>query len=81
LDATGFDALGALVLLAAATPAEVARVREATPAAGTTLFFMARQALDPAGFADWAAARQTAGWSKALATARTRLFDQGPARP
>lgn len=81
LDTAGFDALGALVLLAAATPAEVARVREATPAAGTTLFFMARQALDPAGFADWAAARQTTGWSKALASARDWLFPSAASSP
>lgn len=81
LDATGFDALGALVLLAAATPTEVVLVREATPTAGTTFFFMGRQSLDPAGFANWAAARQTTGWSKALASARERLFLSASAQP
>ncbi|MBC7369363.1 MAG: glycosyltransferase family 39 protein [Undibacterium sp.] len=69
-----FDALGALTLLDAATPAQHARLLAAPPTAGTTLFLMARQSLDSPAFDTWAKLHQPPGWSKALATARTRLF-------
>ena len=75
------DAAGALVVFDAAQPGELALVQSAALDAGSTFFLMARQALAPADFAAWADSRQPPGWSKALATARTRLFDQGPARP
>ena len=75
------DAAGALVLFDAAQPSELALVQSSPLDTGSTVFLMARQTLDPAGFAAWADSRQPVGWSKALATARTRLFDQGPARP
>lgn len=77
----GYDALGALLLFAAATPAQHARLLAAPPTAGTTLFLMARQSLDSAAFNTWAALRQPPGWSKALATARTRLFSPGAPSP
>jgi len=75
------DAAGALVLFDAAQPSELALVQSSPLDTGSTVFMMARQTLDPAGFAAWADSRHPVGWSKALATARTRLFDQGPARP
>lgn len=71
------DALGALALLDAATPTELARLRAAPFDAGTTLHLMARQADDPTGFAAWAHLHRPPGWSEALAAARARLF---PAR-
>jgi hypothetical protein len=69
-----FDALGALGLIGGATAAETERLRAASWNAGGSLFLMARQKLDPAGFAAWAQATQPAGWSEALAAARLRLF-------
>jgi hypothetical protein len=69
------------VLFDAAQASELALVQSSPLDTGSTVFLMARQTLDPAGFAAWADSRQPVGWSKALATARTRLFDQGPARP
>ncbi len=73
-DPSAPDALGALVLLGAASPSETARLRAAPWDAGSTLFLMARQTDDPAGFAAWAHRHHPPGWPEALATARTRLF-------
>ena len=69
-----FDALGSLALLAAADSTELIRLRHAAPDAGTTLFFMARQTLDPEPFEIWARLHEPPGWSEALARARARLF-------
>ena len=68
------DALGALALIGAATPAELDRLVGAAPEAGGTIFRMARQVFAAEAFAAWASHRQTPEWSKALANARTRLF-------
>jgi hypothetical protein len=68
------DALGALALLGAATPAELDRLLSAAPDAGGTLFLMARQVFAADAFTAWAAHRETPAWSKALANARDRLF-------
>ena len=68
------DALGALLLFHAADSAEIARLRDAPSTGGSTLFLMARQALDPEAFEAWARIHEPPGWSKALATARARLF-------
>lgn len=68
------DALGALALIQAASPTELVRLRTAPWDAGTTIFLMARQADDPAGFAVWARAHRPPGWSEALTAARARLF-------
>jgi hypothetical protein len=69
-----YDALGALGLIRAATTGETARLRAAPWNAGTTLFLMARQRLDPVAFSAWAQANQPAGWDLALAAACARLF-------
>lgn len=74
IPSVSLDALGALVLIDAHTPAQSAQLLAAPPAAGGTLFLMARQSLAPESFATWAALHRSAGWSKALASARTRLF-------
>jgi 4-amino-4-deoxy-L-arabinose transferase-like glycosyltransferase len=71
---TTHDAVGALVLLHTADSAEIARLRDAAPTDGSTLFFMARQALEPEAFESWAQTHKPAGWSKSLASARLRLF-------
>lgn len=68
------DALGALQLIGAASMDETAQLRAAPWNAGTTLFLMARQELDPENFTAWAAMHQPAGWSEAVAIARRRLF-------
>jgi len=78
---TAPDAAGALVLLNAAQPGELALVQSTPLDAGSTIFLMARQAFGPADFAAWADSRHPAGWSKALATAQTRLFDPASAQP
>ncbi len=71
---TNQDALGALVLLLAADSAETARLREAALTDGSTLFLMARQAIDPETFEAWAHTHKPPGWSKSLASARLRIF-------
>jgi hypothetical protein len=68
------DALGGLVLVDGANDTEIARLRAAPWDAGSTLFLLARQALDPAGFAAWAREHQPPGWNEALTMARGRLF-------
>ena len=68
------DALGALTLLGAADSREIARLCATPPETGSTLFFMARQVLEPEAFEAWAQIHEPAGWSKALASARARLF-------
>lgn len=81
-DATGFNALGALQLLRAAGPDETARLRAAPWTAGTALFLMARQALDPTEFAAWARkARHPARWTNALRAAARHLFPRSAAAP
>jgi hypothetical protein len=69
------------VLFNAAQPGELALVQSTPLDAGSTIFLMARQAFGPADFAAWADSRHPAGWSKALATAQTRLFDPASAQP
>ncbi|HWA09841.1 MAG TPA: hypothetical protein VG838_10355 [Opitutaceae bacterium] len=71
---TALDALGGLALIHAATPAELARLRAAPWNAGSTLFLLARQTLDPAGFSAWARTHQARGWDEAMAVVRRRLF-------
>lgn len=71
------DALGALELIHEAGDAETARLRSAPWDAGSTLFLLARQTLDPAGFAAWAREHQPPGWNEALVLARERLFPKG----
>jgi hypothetical protein len=72
--AAGWDALGALELIHRAGDDERARLQAAPWDAGSTLFLLARQALDPAGFSAWAHEHQPPGWNEALAAARQRLF-------
>lgn len=71
---TAADALGALALVHGASDDERARLRDLPLAAGSTLFLLARQEIDPTGFAAWANAHQSSGWNEALALVRGRLF-------
>lgn len=73
-DTGASDALGALALLGVADAGELARLRAAPWDAGSTLYLMARQADDPAGFSAWARAHRPPGWGEALAAARARLL-------
>jgi 4-amino-4-deoxy-L-arabinose transferase-like glycosyltransferase len=81
IPSVSLDAIGALVLLDAHTPAQRTQLLAAPPTVGGTLFLMARQSLDPEAFATWAAPHQATGWSKALASARHRLFPSPSALP
>ncbi len=78
--AAAYDALGALMLLGAASAADHNRISTAPIDAGSTLFLLARESADPAAFSAWSTTQRPAGWSKALASARTRLFPPGVIR-
>lgn len=74
-DTSAYDALGAIYLLGQANEAETTRLAAASWDAGTTLFLVARQAMDPAGFTSWAQVHSRSGrWVSALAALRQRLF-------
>jgi len=70
------DALGALALVHLANEGEIARLDNLPLEEGSTLFLLARQAMDPAGFAAWANAHQPSGWNDALTLVRGRLFPE-----